>query len=88
MGCSQTRCLVLWQDTLHIVRDLDLHLPAANFTDVLVWLQQYRYGTVNGAGYDVDLMIYPDSGCPEIDRTLHSVYVGEALPSRSVTCLQ
>ena len=34
--------------TISIVRDFDVLVPYANYTDVLVWFQQFRYERVNG----------------------------------------
>merc|ERR1712166_109640 len=66
--------------TISIVRDFDVLVPYANYTDVLVWFQQFRYELINGAGYSLDLMSYPNSGCPEIDSSLYAVHVGHKSP--------
>jgi len=78
-GISPCKAVAGDATSVHIKRDFDIHLPAANVTDVLVWLQQYRYSRVNAAGYDLDVMLYPDSGCPELDTTF-AVHVGHKSP--------
>jgi hypothetical protein len=67
---------------LSIVRDLDLLVPQALMTDVTFFLMQYRLGQVHGApgGYDLDVMIYPNTNCPNLDVVEHSIHIGHRMP--------
>ena len=65
---------------LHFARDLDLIVPAALFTDVTFFLMQYSSGVVHGAGPDLDVMLYPNTNCPELDVPQHAVHIGHKTP--------
>ena len=47
---------------IYLAADLDVHVPHKYFSDVIVWLQLQRSKTVNGGGYDLDVLAAPDLG--------------------------
>ena len=65
---------------LHLRADLSVSVPAARFQPVMGWMQQRRLGRL-GCGFDLDLALHPNSGCPALDLAEHSVYVGQRYPA-------
>ena len=64
------------------VRDLDAEVMAGNITDVAFWATQNRLGIVHGApgGYNVDVLIHPNTNCPATDATRRGLHVGHRTP--------
>jgi hypothetical protein len=67
---------------LYFVRDGDLNVPAAHATAVTFFAMQYSTGVVHGApgGYNLDVMIYPNTNCPGLDVAEHAVHIGHKSP--------
>jgi hypothetical protein len=67
---------------LRWLRDGDLSVPSAALTDVAWFLMQHRLGRVHGApgGYDLDVMLYPNTNCPALDVAEHATHLGHKTP--------
>jgi aromatic ring-cleaving dioxygenase len=62
---------------LHFTDDGTLFVPLADFDTVVPWLQEARISP-NGDGVDLDLWIYPNSGCgAAVDQGVFSMWAGE-----------
>lgn len=70
------------RNAVYLAADLDVHVPAANFSDIVIWLMVHRSEKVNGV-HDVDLLLAPDLEAgrwPAKGATDLAVYAGFPTP--------